>query len=81
MAAKKKIRRAPDRPDRSRVATRQKQAPRIADLPELLTIPEYCAAYRVGRSSAYSMIRENKIPFVKHGRHVRILRTALQPTP
>ena len=65
-------------PDRSRVASRLKQTPKVDDLPELMVVPEFMQAMRLGRTAVYQMIAEGKIPVVRIGRHVRIPRSVLQ---
>ncbi len=49
----------------------------LADLPELLTVDEVAALYRVSRTSAYDAVRAGDIPSVKIGRRVRVPKAAL----
>lgn len=44
-------------------------------MPALMTIAEFCRHYRLSRSTAYRLINSKKLPTVKIGRAVRIMRT------
>jgi excisionase family DNA binding protein len=58
--------------------TKQPNTIRVAsDLPEFLTVPEFCAVARVGRSAGYELARTGQIPVVRFGRLVRIPKAAL----
>ncbi len=50
----------------------------LADLPELLTVPEAGAWLNVGRNTAYAMARQGSLPSVRLGRLLRVPRTALE---
>ena len=47
------------------------------NLPDFLTIPEFCAVARCGRSTGYELARTKQIPVVTFGKLVRIPRAAL----
>jgi excisionase family DNA binding protein len=49
----------------------------LAEYPLLLTVNEFAALARVGRSAAYEAIRRGQIPSVRIGRKIRIPRAAL----
>jgi excisionase family DNA binding protein len=49
----------------------------LESLPQLLTVAEYSAIYRVSEWSTYDNIRRGRIPVVKHGRLVRIPRSVV----
>lgn len=42
------------------------------ELPTMLTVPELAAFLRIGKSTAYSLIRKKVIPSVRFGRQIRI---------
>jgi excisionase family DNA binding protein len=44
----------------------------IEDLPQFLTVEEWRTFMRIGRSSAYDLIRRGLVPAVRWGRTVRI---------
>jgi excisionase family DNA binding protein len=46
----------------------------IEDLPQFLTVEEWRTFMRIGRSSAYDLIRQGLVPAVRWGRTVRIPR-------
>jgi excisionase family DNA binding protein len=46
----------------------------IEDLPQFLTVEEWRTFMRMGRSSAYDLIRRGIVPVVRWGRTVRIPR-------
>ena len=46
----------------------------IEDLPQFLTVEEWRTFMRIGRSSAYDLIRRGLVPAVRWGRTVRISR-------
>ncbi len=43
----------------------------------MLTVEEFAAARRIGRSAAYELVRRNEVPHLKLGRRIRIPRHAL----
>lgn len=45
---------------------------------ELLTIPEFCKAAKVGRTVAYKLINEGRVKAVKLGKKTLIPRAALE---
>ncbi len=45
---------------------------------EFLTIPEVAALLRVGRRTAYTLVREGKLPAVRVGNQWRCSRKALE---
>jgi excisionase family DNA binding protein len=47
---------------------------KIEDLPQFLTVEEWRTWMRIGRSSAYDLIRRGIVPAVRWGRTVRISR-------
>lgn len=47
------------------------------DLPIVLTVMEAAAALRIGRSTAYCLVRCGKIRSIKVGRQVRVPKSAL----
>ncbi len=49
----------------------------LADLPELLTVDEVAALFRVSRTSAYDAVRRGDIPSVPVGRRLRVPKAAL----
>jgi excisionase family DNA binding protein len=49
----------------------------LEDLPQFLTVEEWRIFMRIGRSSAYDLIRRGVVPAVKWGRTVRISREAV----
>lgn len=44
------------------------------DLPELLTVADFCARYAIGRTSFYREAAANRIPLRKFGSATRIAR-------
>ena len=50
----------------------------IDELPLALTVPEAAAALRVGRNTAYQLVRCGKLRSIKVGRQLRIPKTAVQ---
>jgi excisionase family DNA binding protein len=46
----------------------------LEDLPQFLTVEEWRTFMRIGRSSAYALIRQGILPVVRLGRTVRISR-------
>jgi excisionase family DNA binding protein len=46
----------------------------LEDLPQFLTVEEWRTFIRIGRSSAYDLIRQGLVPVVRWGRTVRISR-------
>ena len=53
-------------------------SPRIEDLPELVTIEEYAAFMRQGRSKSYEDVRLGRIKSIRLGRVIRIPRRAIE---
>lgn len=53
-------------------------SPDEASLPEYLTVAEFQRAMRVGRSTAYNIIRSGAVPHRRYGKVIRIHRSALQ---
>ena len=49
----------------------------IEDLPQFLTVEEWRTFMRIGRSSAYDLIRQGLVPVVRWGRTVRISHEAV----
>jgi excisionase family DNA binding protein len=49
----------------------------LEDLPQFLTVEELRAFLRIGRSSAYDLIRRGIMPAIRWGRTVRIPREAV----
>jgi excisionase family DNA binding protein len=47
------------------------------DLPQFLTVEEWRTFMRIGRSSAYDLIRRGLVPAIRWGRTVRIPREAV----
>lgn len=54
------------------------KAPRLDDLPDLITVPEFAAAFRIGRGKAYLLVRSGTVPSITLGRSRRIPKQALQ---
>jgi len=52
--------------------------PRLADLPDILTVAEAGRCLRLGRNSAYEAIRRGEIPSVRMGRRILVPRVALE---
>ncbi len=50
----------------------------LEDLPQFLTVEEWRTFMRIGRSSAYDLIRQGIVPVIRWGRTVRIPREAVQ---
>ena len=46
--------------------------PGFEQLPDVLTIPELQKALRIGRSTAYRLIKTKKLPCVRIGKSIRI---------
>jgi excisionase family DNA binding protein len=49
----------------------------LEDLPQFLTVEEWRTFMRIGRSSAYDLIRQGLVPSIRWGRTVRIPREAV----
>ena len=49
----------------------------LEDLPQFLTVEEWRTFMRIGRSSAYDLIRQGLVPVVRWGRTLRIPRGAV----
>ena len=47
------------------------------DLPLLLTVPEAGAVLRVGKATAYAMVRCGALRSIRAGRHLRVPRSAI----
>lgn len=52
----------------------------LAELPDFLTVEETAALLRVGRGTAYQMIRRGEIPSAKMGRRFFVSKAALLRT-
>jgi excisionase family DNA binding protein len=50
---------------------------KIEELPQFLTVEEWRTFMRIGRSSAYDLIRQGILPVIRWGRTVRISREAV----
>jgi excisionase family DNA binding protein len=50
----------------------------LEDLPQFLTVEEWRTFMRIGRSSAYDLIRQGLVPAIRWGRTVRIPREAVR---
>ena len=50
---------------------------KIEELPQFLTVEEWRTFMRIGRSSAYDLIRQGILPVIRLGRTVRISREAV----
>ena len=50
----------------------------ITDLPELLTVEEFQRTARIGRSAAYKLVEQGRIPTLRFGRMIRIPRTVFE---
>jgi excisionase family DNA binding protein len=50
----------------------------LEDLPQFLTVEEWRTFMRIGRSSAYDLIRRGLVPVIRWGRTVRISREAVR---
>lgn len=50
---------------------------RLADLPDVLTVPEAAAALRIGRDAAYALVRNGELYAVRVGRTLRVPKTAV----
>jgi excisionase family DNA binding protein len=50
----------------------------LEELPQFLTVEEWRTFMRIGRSSAYDLIRQGFVPSVRWGRVVRIPREAVR---
>jgi excisionase family DNA binding protein len=51
---------------------------RLADLPDVLTVPEAARFLRIGRNSVYEAVRRHELPSVRIGRRLLIPKAALQ---
>jgi excisionase family DNA binding protein len=49
----------------------------LEDLPQFLTVEEWRTLMRIGRSTAYDLIRQGVLPAIRWGRVVRIPREAV----
>jgi excisionase family DNA binding protein len=50
----------------------------LDDLPFYLTVDEWRDLLRIGRSKAYELLRSGAVPHVRHGKIIRIPRSAVQ---
>jgi len=66
------------RPSVARCRSTRTQIAAIAQLPELLTVAEFMRATRLGRTTAYALVRDGSLPVVRFGRTVRIPRDVLK---
>lgn len=46
-------------------------------LPNVLTVPEIASYLRIGRTTAYELVKRGEIPSLKIGRQIRVLRDDL----
>jgi excisionase family DNA binding protein len=53
----------------------------LEELPQFLSVEEFCAYLDIGRSCAYELVRTGKIESVRFGKLVRIPRYALEARP
>lgn len=44
------------------------------DIPELMTVAEFCLRYSIGRTSFYREVAKNRIPLRKFGAATRVAR-------
>jgi excisionase family DNA binding protein len=51
--------------------------PRFDDLPELVLVEEAAAFLRIGRNTAYELVKSGALRSVRHGRVIRIPKQAL----
>ncbi len=51
---------------------------KFEDLPELLTVEEFCAYLGCGRTSVYGLVRTGDIQCLRFGRRIWIPKTALK---
>jgi excisionase family DNA binding protein len=57
-----------------------RQAPKLADLPEFLTVDQVCSYLRVSRNVVYDAVRTGQMPSVRFaGRQIRIPRSHFEP--
>ncbi len=49
----------------------------LLDLPSVLTVDELAGFLRIGRNSAYQLIRDHEIDCIRAGRNIRIPQKAL----
>ena len=59
---------------------KNRPAPNLADFPEVLTILEFAALFRLSRSSAYDYARRGMLPVavIRCGRRMFVSKAALQ---
>ncbi len=50
----------------------------LADLPDVLTVPEACSVLRLGRNAMYEVIRTGEIPSLRIGRRILIPKRVLE---
>ena len=55
----------------------QEEAKAVDNLPRVLTVPEMAKVLRIGRGSAYELVRIGAVPSIRVGRLVRIPRDGL----
>ena len=48
------------------------------ELPELLSVEEFCTVAAIGRSTVYELVRTNKLTYKRFGRIVRIPKSELR---
>lgn len=49
----------------------------LDDLPDLLTVADLAQVLRIGRNSAYRLVRSGEIPSIRIGRAYRVPKAAL----
>ena len=51
---------------------------RFEDLPDFLSVEEFRTYLGIGRSTAYDLLRQGKVPCLRFGRVIRVPRGALE---
>lgn len=49
-----------------------KSEKKFSDYPDLLTFKEMCTLLNLGKNTAYKILTENRVPYLKLGREYRI---------
>jgi excisionase family DNA binding protein len=60
-----------------RVVKLTRQTP-IEELPQFLSVEEFCAFTKIGRSAAYDLVRRGELEHVRFGKIIRIPRRVLE---
>lgn len=55
-----------------------KQGLRLAEVPDLLTVHEVARVLRIGRNTAYALVRSGRVRSLRIGRAVRVPKEALR---